>query len=237
MPAAIPFEGIDIALVIRQPMPSAGDFAALRVVLDESFEAVSDPTWDTLRGMMIREGWTAAHLQRTFEALLRTKTWVQPGDVRPRWTIGDWFRRTTPKVYSHQWYQEQVAPPKGVASNERLIGVYKLPGRSGPVWAWREEADGILEPWEPAAAPPLALPAPREERNPETEQMIADRLKVMRLETTIEDLNRELVSMQREVAKWKRRAQHAELQVRELEGAADENRQTMHDVMEGDWKP
>jgi hypothetical protein len=107
---------------------------------------VSDVTWDQLEDFVREDGWTVERFAATYRLLLKSKTWIAPGDTMPRFAIGDWFRfdAQTERVHGRRWY---IAKIQDDARNRDRIGIYNSP--RGIVYGWRADVREYLAEWVP----------------------------------------------------------------------------------------
>jgi len=139
-PQSLHDDGTSLAKVLRAEPPSEADFAMGRALLEEHMEPVSDLTWDQLTSFIREEGWSARQFVDGYKRLLKGKTWVQPGDTKPRWVIGDWFKLPDVKVFPSHASAQRAYPGA-------QIEAYRAPGLSKPVFGVETEVGKNLPKW------------------------------------------------------------------------------------------
>ena len=187
---------MEVWKALSQDPPSVEALETCRALLEEQFEPISDVVWDDLERLIREEGWSERRLIRAYRFIQKNKSsWVNAGDRMPRISIGDFCRASNPKIYPHSWYEKQV-----IADEAKVleIGMYLVPGQSKPVFGWKKDLDGLLDPWpeveivETLRLPPAPEDAPGGEKPEITDRDITAALTIQRMIMQIEDLQREV---------------------------------------------
>lgn len=113
--------------------------ASLSVTLKEmgTFMPMTLAEEGFIAGEVSKAKWSARQTAAAFEYVIKTKTWIAPGDNRPRIFPGDLFSAKLPRVYGQPWYLQRSQAEK------QYIAQYWCPGFDKPVFGWTFELDGL----------------------------------------------------------------------------------------------
>jgi hypothetical protein len=155
------------------------------------------------------------HFRRVYRRLLTSLHWVAPGDTKPRWTIGQWFRYPPVRIFRD--YRDAVT-----AYPTHRVGPFEHPhghhdghphghphdtGSDRPVFGPVDLVGAYLRPWSrgpalltaPTSDTP-ALPAPERAEPralPEIRETLRLHSRIAELEQALRDRDREIRELRR----------------------------------------
>lgn len=168
-------------------LATINDMADCRILLEEVFEQFSSAIWDIICDEILREEWSTERLRGTVIKLLRSKSFVQQGDRRPRLVPRDILETPTPRVYGHGWYLSLSA------AERKDVEIYDVPDR-GMLYA-PAGTNANLPRWDAAAARERMLRPALPEHSPEvseaTQNAITDMKRRLHIEDQMQKLERQ----------------------------------------------